>query len=224
MARARRNRKLRRRRVNRMPRLLARLDTPRARRALWLVVATALCCVLSINSAVRKYGGGNPALLSPLYLSAKTRALANLAWHSLWHGPDCDDRVPQSLVIAAARRNRVPEALALAVARSESSLRTHVISSTGAMGVMQLMPSTAAWLGVHDAFDPAENCDGGTRYLAWLSRRYGGDRARLVAAYNAGPRSVPQRGSFSTGNETRAYVSRVLGESRSLASMTSPVR
>ena len=214
MTRARKKRRVRRRRG-------VRFSSPRLQRALWWAGAAALCCVLLINGAVRTFGGGNPSWLSPLYLPDKTRALGNLAWHSLWHGATCEERVSHALVTAAARRHRVSEALALAVARSESSLRPHVISSTGAMGVMQLMPGTAAWLDVHDPFDPEENCDGGVRYLAWLSRRYRGERTRLIAAYNAGPGKVPQRGAFRTGAETRAYVSRVLGENRSLASMLS---
>jgi soluble lytic murein transglycosylase-like protein len=205
MARARRNRRVRRRRRT------GRLD-PRVRRALGWAAAAALGCVLAINGAVRA-AGGDPSWLSPLYLPQKARALSSLYWHSLWHGSACEERVPKQLVIDAARRHRVPEALALAVARSESSLRAHVISSTGAMGVMQLMPATAAWLGVDDAFDPEANCDGGARYLAWLSRRYGGERARLIAAYNAGPGNVPQRGGYGTAPETRAYVARVIAGS-----------
>jgi hypothetical protein len=211
MARARKNRRVRRVR-RRKGRWGIELE-PRVQRALWWAAAVALCCVLSINGAVRAVGG-DPNWLSPLFLPQKAHALAGLAWHSLWHGSECEERVPKQLVIEAARRYRIPEALALAVARSESSLRAHVISSTGAMGVMQLMPSTAEWLGVQDAFDPEDNCDGGARYLAWLSKRYGGQRARLVAAYNAGPGNVPRNGAFATGPETRAYVARVIDRSR----------
>jgi hypothetical protein len=213
--RARKNRKVRRRRSKLAQLGIHHVVTPRVQRALWWLAGGALCCVLLINGAVRGFGGGDPNWLSPLYLPAKTRALGKLAWHSLWHdSAECQERVPKELVTAAAWRYRISEALALAVARSESSLRAHVISSTGAMGVMQLMPATAEWLGVNDAFDPADNCDGGARYLAWLSRRYGGDRSRLIAAYNAGPGSIPRRGAFSTGPETRTYVARVIDRSR----------
>ena len=180
---------------------------------LWFGVP-ALCVVLAINAGVRWFGGGDPNWLSPLHLPDKARALAALSWHFIGHDANCEQEASRMLVVAAARRHHVPEALALAVAHAESSLRPHVISRTGAMGVMQLMPGTASWLGVHDAFDPADNCDAGARYLAWLSLRYHGDRARLLAAYNAGPGRVAARGAVGVGADTRAYVARVLDGAR----------
>jgi soluble lytic murein transglycosylase-like protein len=79
------------------------------------------------------------------------------------------------------------------------------------MGLMQLMPGTAAMLGVDDAFDPAQNAEAGTRYLAQLLRRYRGDRVRVLAAYNAGPGRVPLHGAIELPAETRSYVRHVLG-------------
>jgi len=159
---------------------------------------------------VRLLGGGDPHWLSPLHLSDKCRALGALARHAFAHGPQCEPEPAVLLIAAAARRHGVAESLALAVARTESALDAHAISRTGAMGLMQLMPGTAAWLEVGDAFDPVQNTEGGARYLAQLLRRYRGDRSRALAAYNLGPARVPARGQLRLPSETRAYVQRVL--------------
>jgi soluble lytic murein transglycosylase-like protein len=170
---------------------------------------SALAFVMSVNCAVRVFGHGDPFWCSPLHLGDKLRALGALARHTLNHSGDEGDQA-EALVARAAARNGVSERLALAVARSESSLHPHAISRTGAMGLMQLMPGTAAALGVTDAFDPAQNADAGTRYLAWLWRRYRGDRVRVLAAYNAGPARVALRGAIDVPAETRSYVTHVL--------------
>ena len=186
------------------------------RRELLRIGISVASVVLCINAAVRVFGHGDPYWLSPLYLPQKVSALGFLARHLLSHDSDCGDAAG-ALVERAAARNGVAPRLALAVARSESALRPHAISRTGAMGLMQLMPATARGLGLSDPFDPAQNADAGTRYLAWLSRRYRGDRVRVLAAYNAGPARVPQRGALELPAETRAYVARVLRR-------TAPVR
>jgi soluble lytic murein transglycosylase-like protein len=161
-----------------------------------------------INHAVRRHGG-DPNLLSVLRLSEKTGALARLALHSVRHlwNDDCLDTEP--FVRAAARAAGIPEAFALSVARNESGFKSHVISSTGAMGVMQLMPRTAASYGVLDPFDPESNTLGGARYLADLWQRYRGDRMRVAAAYNAGEGSVPRSGAMHVPASTLTYASRV---------------
>jgi soluble lytic murein transglycosylase-like protein len=78
------------------------------------------------------------------------------------------------------------------------------------------MPRTAEALGVNDPFDPAQNADGGTRYLADLLRQYRGDTQRALAAYNAGMGNVPSRGAMSVPPETKRYVARVMAFARSL--------
>ncbi len=75
---------------------------------------------------------------------------------------------------------------------------------------MQLMPRTAASLGVEDAFDPEQNLDAGVRHLEALVRQYGGDLTRALAAYNAGQGAVARHGGVPPYRETRAYVRRVL--------------
>jgi hypothetical protein len=111
------------------------------------------------------------------------------------------------LVRAAAIRYGVDPDLALAVARQESGYDQGVISSAGAIGVMQLMPRTAAGLNV-DPYSLESNIDGGVRYLSQLLKSYGGDTEKALWAYNAGPGNV-QRGIFPA--ETQNYISRILG-------------
>lgn len=193
------------------------------RRGLYGLLLLGLLVVVCINGAVRLFGGGAPHLMSPLHLQDKVRALAALASHIPAHvlKDTCDDPV-ESQIRAAARRHGIPVSLALAMARTESSLRPHAISHAGAMGLLQLMPDTADHMKVQDAFSPAASADGGMRYLAWLMKRYGNDRRRAVAAYNAGPYAIPQRGPLRLSGETRQYVQRVLQRAEALAPTPKP--
>jgi soluble lytic murein transglycosylase-like protein len=93
----------------------------------------------------------------------------------------------------------------------ESGFRADAVSRKGAQGLMQLMPATAASLGVADAFDPETNLDGGSRYLAELIALYGGDLNRALAAYNAGPGAVSRHRGVPPYRETQAYVKKVMG-------------
>jgi soluble lytic murein transglycosylase-like protein len=79
---------------------------------------------------------------------------------------------------------------------------------------MQLMPATAAELGVTDSFDPAQNLDAGARHLGWLLGRYRGDLRKVLAAYNAGSGAVERFGGVPPYQETRAYVEKVLKRAR----------
>ncbi len=94
----------------------------------------------------------------------------------------------------AAEKYRVPEELLLAVMAVESNFDHQALSEKGAMGLMQLMPGTAREMYVSDAWDPAQNIEGGARYLRILANQYGGDMVKTLAAYNAGPgRGAPRR-------------------------------
>ena len=114
-----------------------------------------------------------------------------------------------ALIERAALRHGVPPALVKAVVKTESNFQRHAVSSKGAQGLMQLMPATAADLGVEDAFSAEENVRGGTRYLRAMIDRYG-DWKHALAAYNAGPGAVDQYGGVPPYRETREYVERVL--------------
>lgn len=110
-----------------------------------------------------------------------------------------------------AMRHRVPARLILAVIHAESGFDRCAVSKAGARGLMQIMPDTAASLGVRDSLDARENLDGGVRYLRWLLDRFGGDTRLALAAYNAGPEAVAAYGGIPPYPETEGYVARVLG-------------
>jgi soluble lytic murein transglycosylase-like protein len=92
----------------------------------------------------------------------------------------------------------------------ESGFNPRAVSRAGAGGLMQLMPRTAATLGVRDVFDPAENVDGGARHLRALLDRLGNNLPLALAAYNAGEQAVAQHGGIPPYPETRDYVARIL--------------
>jgi soluble lytic murein transglycosylase-like protein len=96
-----------------------------------------------------------------------------------------------------------------AVIAAESNFDPEAISHRGAQGLMQLMPATAAALGVADPLQPTQNVQAGARYLRLMLDRYG-DLERALAAYNAGPSAVDRYGGIPPYPETRDYVQRVL--------------
>lgn len=110
---------------------------------------------------------------------------------------------------AAARRHGVPEDLFLRLVRQESGWNPNAVSSKGALGLAQLLPTTAATLGV-DPADPRQNLEGGARYLALQYRNFGTWRLAL-AAYNAGPGAVIRYGGVPPFAETQGYVVAILG-------------
>lgn len=112
----------------------------------------------------------------------------------------------QDLITSAAQRYGVDPNLALSVAKAESGLDPNAVSSKGAVGIMQLMPSS--FPGVNIA-DPATNIDTGVGYLAQMMQRYG-DVNLALAAYNAGPGNVDKYGGVPPFTETQNYVDKVL--------------
>jgi soluble lytic murein transglycosylase-like protein len=169
-----------------------------------------LLFVLGINLAVRFFGRGNAFPLSPFHLVDKSRALVALARHQAVRNNQPTENEIRHLLRQTAGQHKVPAALALATAEVESGFMPIRISPAGAMGIMQLMPGTAADLGVQDPFDARENIHGGVSYLANLWSHYRGDVRRVAAAYNAGPRRVPTSGPLKLKRETSQYVTMVL--------------
>lgn len=117
-----------------------------------------------------------------------------------------------SILAESAARHNVNLALLEAVVNAESNGNPHAVSRTGARGLMQLMPGTAAQLRVKDSFDPAGNVNGGSTYLDQLLTRYHDNVALALAAYNAGPGAVDRYHGIPPFHETRAYVAKVIRE------------
>jgi len=115
-----------------------------------------------------------------------------------------------ALIRAAAIRHGLAPELVEAVVRAESNFDARAISKKGARGLMQLMPTTAAQLGVRDVFDVRQNIEGGVRHLRYLVDRYKGNLTLALAAYNAGVDAVARHGGVPPYTETQAYVARVL--------------
>jgi len=116
----------------------------------------------------------------------------------------------QRLIRAAAARYSMDADLIHCVIAVESNFNPKAVSSKNARGLMQLLPQTAAHLGVHDIFDPAENIDGGTRYLHTLLGRYNNNLTLALAAYNAGPQKVDRFGHrVPPYAETQNYIRRI---------------
>jgi len=115
-----------------------------------------------------------------------------------------------STVDEKAKLHNIDPQLVKAVIRAESNWNPDAISRKGALGLMQLMPSTAALLGVANPFDPIENIDGGVRYLKHMIVQFNGNLTLALAAYNAGPKLVEKKGMVPSIPETVAYVKRVM--------------
>lgn len=115
----------------------------------------------------------------------------------------------EPMIMQAARKHNVPDTLIRAVITAESAGRHDAVSPVGAKGLMQLMDGTAAGLGVKNSLDPAQNIEGGTKYLRQMLDEFDGDISLALAAYNAGPGAVKKHGGIPPYKETRAYVRKI---------------
>jgi soluble lytic murein transglycosylase-like protein len=128
------------------------------------------------------------------------------------------------LIDEQASANGLSPDLVRAVIQAESAFNPSARSPKGAMGLMQLMPATAAEYGVADAYDPAENIRAGTSYLRTLLARYDGNVELALAAYNAGPGAVEKYGNaVPPYRETRAYVTKITAATAAAAPLPARV-
>ncbi|HEY6350365.1 MAG TPA: lytic transglycosylase domain-containing protein [Candidatus Angelobacter sp.] len=114
------------------------------------------------------------------------------------------------LVREASKRRQLDPDFVSSVIKAESNFKTRAVSSKGAQGLMQLMPETAAQLGVSNSFDPRANVEAGTTYLSQLLDLYHDDPVLALAAYNAGPQRVQQYHGVPPYRETHAYIARIV--------------
>jgi soluble lytic murein transglycosylase-like protein len=151
-------------------------------------------------------------LLRPLMVQWATRIAKTLDGRST-PAPEAKPATPgnfDAIIASAAQRHGLSEDLIRAVIQAESAFDPRAVSTAGAKGLMQLMDETAKGLGVRDAFDPAQNVEGGVRFLRLMLDRYGNVPLAL-AAYNAGPGAVDRYGGIPPYAETQRYVKKVLG-------------
>lgn len=177
--------------------------------------------ITAIQNRIAEISGAPPAgaLVPQPQTGAFNAALAQALMPELAPAPTDDAAAPapvppeqiDQLVQQNADIWQVDPALIKSVIANESSFNANATSPVGAQGLMQLMPETAASLGVRNPYDPAQNVAGGTRYLKGLLDRFNGDTRLAVAAYNAGPEAVEKYGDVPPYAETQNYVQNVLG-------------
>src|SRR5437773_2551845 len=118
----------------------------------------------------------------------------------------------KDLIASTALRHQIDPDFVASVVKAESGFNPAAVSPKGAKGLMQLMPRTAAGLGVTNVLDPAANLEGGTKYLRQLLDKYDSDAVKALAAYNAGPQRVEQYAGIPPYRETHAYVARIIDD------------
>jgi soluble lytic murein transglycosylase-like protein len=116
------------------------------------------------------------------------------------------------LIQAAAGKHGISPDLLRSVMKQESAFKPCALSAAGAMGLMQIMPETAAMLHLEDPYDPPSNVDAGARFLKMMLDRFSGDTVLALAAYNAGPGAVDRAGGVPPIAETLQYLSNILGD------------
>lgn len=160
----------------------------------------------SYNSANWAFSTFDANKRQPRYITYYGWGIDNPGSSKTWHQVDLN-----GIILRHARRWNVDPLLVEVVIRHESNFNPTAVSPVGAIGLMQLMPDTAAGLGVTDPYDPDQNVYGGVRYIASQMQRFNDVRLAL-AAFNAGPGAVSYYGGVPPYAETQYYVDTIYGE------------
>jgi soluble lytic murein transglycosylase-like protein len=174
------------------------------------VGAQAQVLQVHVDGSVVVYDGANQRMSKGAHPFGRVISGGQTRSHS--HGAGTPAPPPElaQTIRDSADRHQVDAHLVEAVAWQESHYKASARSAKGAQGTMQLMPATARAVGV-DATDAKSNVEGGVIYLASMMNRFGGDKEKALAAYNAGPGAVARYGGVPPYRETKAYVSSIMG-------------
>ena len=166
----------------------------------------------------------------PQLLAARQRiqtgadAPASTKFAALLQKAEAPSQELDAIFTKAAEAYQIPEQLLRAIAYHESRYKPEVVSSAGAMGIMQLMPATAHDMGVADPFDPEQNVMGGAKLLGQLFDKYDGDLKLTLAAYGAGRVSVAKYGGVPPFEETQNFVRDILSAVGEVSRADAPVQ
>ncbi len=181
----------------------------------WLFVFVLSVCV-SILALNAKYANISTAETKKVTIKINTppSAAKNLAKTQPEYRPRSvfgkkGEHLLHPIILQTANRYQVDPALVNAIVMAESEYNPRAVSKRGARGLMQLMPATAAALGVKDSFNPEQNLDGGVRYFKQLMNRFDGDVELALAAYNAGSRKVRLYRGVPPFKATKRYIKKV---------------
>jgi soluble lytic murein transglycosylase-like protein len=184
-------------------------ETPRRSMMYWSAKESRWKPVPPPNAASMRAARSAAAEVSQYFRRETTQsANAKIEAANSSAAPSSPQDVDAAITMAAARHNVDPN-LVRAVVKVESNFNPNAVSRKGAMGLMQLMPSTARELKVQNPFDPQQNVDAGVRHLKRLLESYGGDVKLTLAAYNAGSGAVARSAGVPRYAETQNYVRRI---------------
>ena len=184
-------------------------DSPRRKLMYWSSKENRWKPVPSANAAAMRAAQSAAAEVSEFLGRESNQSATAKIVAANFRGPVASPLDIDSAIEQAAARHNVDPNLVRAVVKVESNFNPNAVSRKGAMGLMQLMPSTARQLNVKNPFDPEQNVDAGVRHLKQLLENYGGDIKLTLAAYNAGAGAVARSSGVPRYAETQNYVRRI---------------
>jgi soluble lytic murein transglycosylase-like protein len=171
---------------------------------------------LYLSAGEDNYIEFNPSEIAAIELVPDPPATPTPAAHALSPAPTAAAQLTSTdlreMLTRAGSEHNIDVDLLASVVKAESDGNARAVSHAGAQGLMQLMPATAASMGVKDSFQPDQNVSGGSAYLDALLTRYHDNLSLALAAYNAGPAAVDRYHGIPPYTETRIYVARVIHE------------